>query len=498
MPYSHVTRTAYGADAIAYARGHGSGHNGEENRNIFVAGVNMLPDEIVPFEQQMQLVWNKADPRHKTQIDRFIVSFSFDELDPDKPEDLIKALDIGCEIAKTIAPDCQAAVFVQTDGAGHKVHIHILVNDVTMTDYKGLDSKAYAHWHFRPIVDEICRRYFDLAQPELAPERINQTVRGSRMKNEQIRAENARELLRAAAEGRAIDQTKIKPEKYIWQDDLRERIKNAARGAADEAGFAQRLRMDGVELVPHKAKDGTISYLHPATKKQPAHYTYELTDVSGFARKIPPNLKSKSFKLGADYQPEGVARLFQHVMLVRPAPIIHHPPAQPAPETDKPDPKEKERQEMENARRAMMRAVWPVFAASMGWGMDRPDDPNEAERRKGLWLNTCGDFERWRVNYRRELKERDKKLAPIYKTDKSTGTISVIEDSLLAQFDIYLHHRKNPGPKETARAESDAEAERQRQRIAAQRAALTAELQRVADNIAERQERAEDNDYTGR
>lgn len=89
MPYSHVTRTAYGTDAIAYARGHGSGHNGEENRNIFVAGVNMLPDEIVPFEQQMQLVWNKADPRHKTQIDRFIVSFSFDELDPDKPEDLI-------------------------------------------------------------------------------------------------------------------------------------------------------------------------------------------------------------------------------------------------------------------------------------------------------------------------------------------------------------------------------------------------------------------------
>ena len=94
MPYSHVTRTAYGADAIAYARGHGTGHNDETVRNIFVAGVNMLPDEIVPFEQQMQPLWDKADPRHKTQVNRFIVSFATSELDPDSPEDLGKALDI--------------------------------------------------------------------------------------------------------------------------------------------------------------------------------------------------------------------------------------------------------------------------------------------------------------------------------------------------------------------------------------------------------------------
>ena len=288
MPYSHVTRTAYGADAIAYARGHGTGHNDETVRNIFVAGVNMLPDEIVPFEQQMQPLWDKADPRHKTQVNRFIVSFATSELDPDSSEDLGKALEIGCEIAKANAPDCQSAVYVQTDGVGHKIHIHILTNDVTMTDYKGLDSKAYAHWHFKPLVDKICSKYFTLAQPELVPERINRSVRGARIANEQIRAENSREIKRAAAEGRAVDQTKIKMEKYIWQDDLRKRIKRAAQGATDENSFAQRLRVDGVELVSHKAKDGTLSYLHPATKKQPAHYTYELIDVSGFAGKIPP------------------------------------------------------------------------------------------------------------------------------------------------------------------------------------------------------------------
>lgn len=72
------------------------------------------------------------------------------------------------------------------------------------------------------------------------------------------------------------------------------------------------LWLSGVELVPYEDKDGNLSYLHPATKKQPPHYTYELTDVSGFGEgKIPLNLKSKSHKLGTNYQPEAVAKLFK-------------------------------------------------------------------------------------------------------------------------------------------------------------------------------------------
>ena len=38
------------------------------------------------------------------------------------------------KIAKANAPDCQSSVYVQMDGKGHKVHLHILTNDVTMTD----------------------------------------------------------------------------------------------------------------------------------------------------------------------------------------------------------------------------------------------------------------------------------------------------------------------------------------------------------------------------
>ena len=128
MPYSRITRTAYGADAIRYARGHGRGHNGHRSRNLYSAGVNMLPDGSISFEKQMRPLWEKMDARHKIQVDRCVVSFSPNELDPDNEADQLTALEIGCRIAEMNAPDCQSAVFVQADGKGHKLHLHILTN----------------------------------------------------------------------------------------------------------------------------------------------------------------------------------------------------------------------------------------------------------------------------------------------------------------------------------------------------------------------------------
>ena len=125
MPYSRVTRTAYGADAIAYARGHGRGHDGTGSRNLHVAAVNMLPDSVMSFEKQMQKFWDRADPRHTTQVDRFIISFHPDELDPDNPRDWLRALDIGRTFAIENSPFSQSAIFVQADSRGHKLHIHI-------------------------------------------------------------------------------------------------------------------------------------------------------------------------------------------------------------------------------------------------------------------------------------------------------------------------------------------------------------------------------------
>ena len=542
MPYSRITRTVAGTDAIAYARGNGAGHNNNEVRNEYMAGVNMLPDEVVSFEQQMQPFWDRADSRHIIQVDRCIVSFHPSELDPDKPEDCAKRLAIGCEIAKRNAPDNQSAVFLQKDGKGGKIHLHILTNDVNMSNYKGIDPAAYAHFHFQKIVDEVCQQYFDLAEPEAQPEKVNPSVRGSRMKNEQIRAANELERQRAAAEGREVDPEKIQAERYIWQDDLRQRIKKAAIEATDEADFAHHLRLSGVELIPHKNKDGSLSYLHPATKKQPAHYTYELTDVSGFKDKIPPNLKSKSHKLGTNYQPENIAKLFTGPGLTSqeerkeqaPPVVLEMPmPTHHKKKEDEKNPTEDEA--MSEARKTAKSYALFIMRQVYGWEENPkttgPDgrqvhDFDEWDRQFQERDATFEQFTRWRVDYRKELAAKGKKLPPIYVKDKATGHVSVPHSEFEAQFRNFLDRRDHPEkyiaqeqqqakPSETPQEQPEpvkpqerqpewqkpaqetlsppSQADQERQKIASQRSALMDELQRInAANERRWQEQEQD------
>ena len=206
IPYSHVTRTMHGADAIAYAKGYGQGHNGAESRNIHIAAVNMLPevDGGPSFAEQMQYCWNRASPLHTTQVDRFIISFHPDELDPDNPRHCMVALDIGVAFAKENCPRAQSVVYVQSDGVGHKLHLHIVSNDVRFDDFKGVDPDTYFHEKFKYRVDEICSRYFELKKSEPAPERVTRAVRGRRVENERIQAANHAEWELAMKEDRLL------------------------------------------------------------------------------------------------------------------------------------------------------------------------------------------------------------------------------------------------------------------------------------------------------
>lgn len=395
MPYSRVTRTAYGADAIKYARGNGKGHNGVEVRNLYVAGVNMMPDDVVPFEEQMQYYWDHASAQHKIQAERFIISFSPDELNPDDPGDCMTALEIGCQFARENAPDCQSAVFVQTDGVGHKVHAHIVTNDVKITDYKGLEHSARHHAEFSRIADRICSRYIESKPLERTPERVTPAVRGQRMANERIRAVNAEEEQVAAVEGREPD---LIAEKYIWIDDLRERVKRAAAGAKDEQEFAQRLRLDGVELVPQPdKKTGKLSYRHRATKSQPEHYLFELVDTSRFPGKIPQNLKSKSHKLGNNYQPDSIAKMFRE-------------PGQPVPEPPKPQMSERDR---------INAGIKKFFGNIMRFYSMDPEDEEEL----------FGDFIKWRVKKRDSEAEAGRKLPPVIVKDRQ-GRLTIMREEL--------------------------------------------------------------------
>lgn len=375
------------------------GHDGSESRNQYVAGVNMMPDDVVPFEQQMQYYWDHASAQHKIQANRFIISFSTDELNPDDPDDCMKALEIGCQFARENSPDCQSAVFVQTDGVGHKVHAHIITNDVRISNFRGLDHSARHHSEFSRTVDRICARYIESRPVELAPERVTPAVRGQRMANEKIRAMNAEEQQVAAVLGH---EPELISEKYIWIDDLRERVKRAAAGAANEAEFAQRLRLDGVELVPQKDKQtGRLSYRHRATRTQPEHYLFELVDTSKFPDKVPQNLKSKSHKLGTNYQPDSLAKMF----------------GQPAPEAPKPV---SERDRIDAEIREYVGRITHAYAV----------DPGEGD-------SLFQDFKRWRVARKDSEARAGRKLPPVTVRDEQ-GRLSIAREELSRQYREFL------------------------------------------------------------
>lgn len=275
MPYTRITKTKSASASIDYLRGHDTGHNGYLLRNQMMSGVNMLPDGAMPFEVQMAKLLRHKSSRNKTEGWRVIQSFGPGELDADEPSDVAKAHEIGIRLAEAMWPGFEVAVFTQSDGKGHKLHNHLFVCNVNKETYKGCDHNQTFHPRIQEKSDEICSQFFDLHEPEKADEKVPRTVRAKREINAQRVPEGEAPL-------------------YIWQDDLKSRISEAALEATDFESFQEELVSRGVEID-----------IKQPTKKHPERViTYELVDTTKFdeAEKIPRNLKCRSYKLGADYE----------------------------------------------------------------------------------------------------------------------------------------------------------------------------------------------------
>lgn len=269
MAYTRVTRTANGAGALAYAYGKGKGHNDHQHRNDMIANVNILPG--VPTEVQMQKYWNRARANHKIQVIRVVQSFSINELNPDEPSDVLTASMIGQEFAHTYYPDRQAVVFTQTDGKSHLIHNHIIISDTDMTSSKGCDKQQYYQPTLAQWTNEIAGQYFELDFGNAKTmDKTTQTERAKRALGE-----------------------------YVWKDDLKSRITEALNESESEEDWIRNLPAHGVNIEVHDSK------------KRGKYYTYELMDTDGFGdKKIPQNLKSRSYKLGTLYDAEHVQEYF--------------------------------------------------------------------------------------------------------------------------------------------------------------------------------------------
>lgn len=292
MPYTRISATANGREAIDYALGgkDEKGHNNAERRNLYITSVGLFPNQPPSYADQMDVYWKQASSRNKNQIRRIVTSFSEKELDPNDPNSPLIAAEIAREFAKKYYPDRQVLICVQADGVGGKIHTHSLVSNVSMTDLKGCSDDETKFSYVAKGVDEIARNYIELEMDygdkwdettnkcKLPNEKISQYVRKLRQDNEA-----------AIARGEELPH-------YIWEDDLRKRIKDAMSKATSKDDFKNILKDNGVEIE----REGDA-------KRYGKYFAYVLTDTSGFASEdaIPKKaMRARSYKLGYNYMPD--------------------------------------------------------------------------------------------------------------------------------------------------------------------------------------------------
>ncbi len=270
MAYTRISHTRNGRAAIQYARGNGRGHNGHAKRNLLIGGVGMLPDEVIPFEEQMAQDWARASGKNKNQVRRIVASYSEKELDPHGEDSAYLALEIAQEFVEEAYPNRKAAIFVQNDGKGEKLHVHILVSNVDSIEHKGCTDEQTNFRYVENHFDRVAGRHITLDNGKKAKDKFTQAERALEEENEEA-AENG---------GAAV---------YIWKDDLRERIRIAMENATSEDDFLEALEDEGV-----KARYGT-------SRQHGKYISYELVDVPAHMEGADRKYKARSYTLGDAY-----------------------------------------------------------------------------------------------------------------------------------------------------------------------------------------------------
>ena len=282
--YSRITATANGREAIAYAEG--EAHNDNEVRNLKVTPINMLPNG--KYADQMQPLWNKASHKHKIQVRRIILSFSKNECDPDKPEDVERANQICKEFIQKYYPNRQAVLYFQADGKGGMLHCHAIVNDVALTDYKACTDDQKHYTYVKKGINAVASQYITLDAGEKAKTKQSQTERAKVEKASEIKKQLEDEGVNLTDE--EMQNLLIEEKAYSYKEDMKQRIKDAVSEAASEAEFEAVLNAKGVQFEKK------------TSKKYGEYYTYDFVECPVGAK----NTKARSYKLGELYSPESI------------------------------------------------------------------------------------------------------------------------------------------------------------------------------------------------
>ena len=266
MAYTRITPAKHGTASIDYIMNEGA-HNGREHRNEYLTGVNLFSG--VPVQEQMSYYWSMADDRMQVQTRRAVISFSEKEFDPDNAEDVRHAGELCRDGLAELFPDRQILVAVQTDGKGGKVHVHGIINNVSMTDHKGLRGEETCFWYLQNGMNKYLRQHgVELDSGEKGKEKQTQT--------ERVFDENG---------------------KYVWKADLRQRVEAARQDATSYADFISRVTQAGVAYDDSKK-----------------HNTFTM-DESAYVEHIGEEpkkpLKMRGKTIGEEYTAEALKEYFE-------------------------------------------------------------------------------------------------------------------------------------------------------------------------------------------
>lgn len=193
---------------------------GDNNERIAVCSSNIEP---LNFDNYAQMQIESGS--HKVQGYTVIQSFSLDELqNTQNNAELVNKL--GCALIEAAYPNYPYNVITHRDSETGHIHNHCSVLNYEFETGKAITQN---------------RRWLDLS-------RINDSVM------EKYGMEVCDAKTRQADQKQYWDK-KRNPDKYIWQDDLENRIHKSINGAVSVKDFAARLAVEGVTTRIF-AKDG--------------------------------------------------------------------------------------------------------------------------------------------------------------------------------------------------------------------------------------------------
>ena len=271
--YTKITNAKHGASAIDYVLQE-QGHY-KEKRNEYITGVNLMLSGDVSITEQMEQYWRKASEQNKTQVRRVVMSFSEKEFDPENPESILRAAELSRGGLAELYPDRQILICVQTDGRGGKLHVHGLVNNVSMTDNKGLEAGKTGFYYLKREMN----RYMKEHGLELDSGKNHGKMRETQTE-------------RAFKDGHL----------YVWKDDLYERVAEAKEVSTSYEQFVQELNNRHIEYNDSKK-----------------HNTFVLTDtkayVDDFGREPEKTCKARGKTLGEEFTKEKLQEHFDFIQM---------------------------------------------------------------------------------------------------------------------------------------------------------------------------------------